>query len=77
MTRETIEAIIKTDDPQSCAYQLSYAVASLIRTARRSLENECRPHDSISIASVEETLAVAEALMATIIEGTEGLSRRA
>ncbi|MDF3906419.1 hypothetical protein [Paracoccus sp. AS002] len=73
----SLERLIKTDEPEIYAESLSYTVEALIATARLALDNETSGSDLRDRASyvVEETLAVAQALMGVVSVGIEGLQR--
>lgn len=73
----SLERLIKADEPEIYAESLSYTVEALIATARLALDNETSGSDLRDRASyvVEETLAVAQALMGVVSVGIEGLQR--
>ena len=73
----SLERLIKADEPEIYAESLSYTVEALIATARLALDNETSGSDLRDRASyvVEETLAVAQALMGVVSVGIEDLQR--
>lgn len=73
----SLERLIKADEPEIYAESLSYTVEALIATARLALDNETSGSDLRDRASyvVEETLAVARALMGVVSVGIEDLQR--
>lgn len=81
MSREwNLDRIIKPDDPAQWAYDLSYSASALIHVARLALDNETPIDGGDSIegrAAVSNTLEVAQALMAVVIDGAESLCRTA
>ncbi|MFV0293231.1 MAG: hypothetical protein ACK5II_08450 [Paracoccus sp. (in: a-proteobacteria)] len=81
MTHEwNLDRIIKPDDPSQWAYDLSYSASALIHVARLALDNETRCDGGTSVegrAAASNTLEIAQALLVTVIEGTESLSRKA
>lgn len=71
--------IIAPGLPSEWAYDLSYTVSALIRTARLALDNDTDAKGGASMegrAAVANTLEVAYALMAVVIDGSEDMSRR-
>lgn len=79
MTHEwSLTRIIRPDDPAQWAYDLSYTVSALIETARLALDNETDAkggHNIEGRAAVSNTLEVAYALQAVVIDGSEVMSR--
>lgn len=73
----SLERLIKADEPEIYAESLSYTVEALIATARLALDNETSGSDlrDRAIYVVEETLAVAQALMGVVSVGIEDLQR--
>ncbi|KGJ11233.1 hypothetical protein EQ718_21610 (plasmid) [Paracoccus versutus] len=73
----SLERLIKADEPEIYAESLSHTVEALIATARLALDNETSGSDLRDRASyvVEETLAVAQALMGVVSVGIEDLQR--
>lgn len=74
-----LEEIIKTDDPQRWANNLTYMVEAIILTARCALENDgsATAPDEARCHAVANTLEVAQALLAIVNEGTDKLQRDA
>lgn len=71
--------VIRPEDPAQWAYDLAYSVSALIYTARLALENETNADGGDTAegrAAVSNTLEVAEALMAVVIDGSEDMTRR-
>ncbi|MBT0781169.1 hypothetical protein [Paracoccus sp. pheM1] len=73
----SLERLIKADEPEIYAESLSYTVEALIATARLALDNETSGSELRDHASyvVEETLAVAQALLGVVSVGIEDLQR--
>ncbi|WP_353428905.1 hypothetical protein [Paracoccus denitrificans] len=71
----SLERLIKADEPEIYAESLSYTVKALITTARLALNNETSGSELRDHASyvVEETLAVAQALLGVVSVGIENL----
>lgn len=72
------ENLIKTQHPEEWAEACAYMASQMIRTACLALDNDGSGLCSIEerAASVSTTLEVSQALMAIVIDGTEGLGRK-
>lgn len=74
-----LEDLIKTDAPENWCHSLAYMTESLIITAHLAAENDGSGlfTDTTRQHAVANTLEVARAFIALVIEGTETLQREA
>lgn len=74
-----LEDLIKTDAPEEWCHNLAYLTESLIIAAHLAAENDNSGlfTDTTRQHAVANTLEVARALISIVIDGAEGLQRKA